>query len=172
MLTLISRCSTGWWSSWSSSTRAASPWSITTSPTGSHTSSVRDGHPCHPCHVSRSSLSRVTTILVTEVAEYVFLCLFLTEMFVRIYALGPRIYFESSFNRWYLNSFNREIFVLKIYLFKNTGLTVRWSAQVYLKWYTQRSGESRKYMDAKIQISVHLQEVYLQRCKVFLNLKH
>ena len=34
-----------------------------------------------------------------EIAEYVFLCLFLTEMFVRIYALGPRIYFESSFNR-------------------------------------------------------------------------
>ena len=36
---------------------------------------------------------------VLEIAEYVFLCLFLTEMFVRIYALGPRIYFESSFNR-------------------------------------------------------------------------
>ena len=34
-----------------------------------------------------------------EIAEYVFLCLFLTEMFVRMYALGPRIYFESSFNR-------------------------------------------------------------------------
>ena len=35
-----------------------------------------------------------------EIAEYVFLGLFLTEMFVRMYALGPRIYFESSFNRW------------------------------------------------------------------------
>ena len=34
-----------------------------------------------------------------EIAEYVFLGLFLTEMFVRIYALGPRIYFESQFNR-------------------------------------------------------------------------
>ena len=32
-------------------------------------------------------------------ARYVFLCLFLTEMLVRMYALGPRIYFESSFNR-------------------------------------------------------------------------
>ena len=31
--------------------------------------------------------------------RYVFLCLFLTEMLVRMYALGPRIYFESSFNR-------------------------------------------------------------------------
>merc|ERR550532_2936084 len=35
-----------------------------------------------------------------EIAEYVFLCLFLTEMLVRMYALGPRIYFESSFNRF------------------------------------------------------------------------
>jgi len=35
-----------------------------------------------------------------EIAEYIFLCLFLTEMFVRMYALGPRIYFESSFNRF------------------------------------------------------------------------
>ena len=39
-------------------------------------------------------------VLPSEIAEYVFLCLFLTEMFVRIYALGPRIYFESSFNRF------------------------------------------------------------------------
>ncbi|XP_044762300.1 voltage-dependent calcium channel type A subunit alpha-1 isoform X14 [Coccinella septempunctata] len=34
------------------------------------------------------------------IAEYVFLGLFLTEMFVKIYALGPRIYFESAFNRF------------------------------------------------------------------------
>ncbi|XP_047738439.1 voltage-dependent calcium channel type A subunit alpha-1 [Hyalella azteca] len=33
-------------------------------------------------------------------AEYAFLGLFLTEMLVKIYALGPRIYFESSFNRF------------------------------------------------------------------------
>ncbi|KAG5672200.1 hypothetical protein PVAND_002347 [Polypedilum vanderplanki] len=32
--------------------------------------------------------------------EYVFLCLFMTEMFIKMYALGPRIYFESSFNRF------------------------------------------------------------------------
>eukprot|EP00095_Tigriopus_kingsejongensis_P005232 maker-scaffold1237_size53912-snap-gene-0.7 protein:Tk05232 transcript:maker-scaffold1237_size53912-snap-gene-0.7-mRNA-1 annotation:"hypothetical protein DAPPUDRAFT_333049" len=33
-------------------------------------------------------------------AEFVFLGLFITEMVVRMYALGPRIYFESSFNRF------------------------------------------------------------------------
>ncbi|XP_031338410.1 voltage-dependent calcium channel type A subunit alpha-1 isoform X23 [Photinus pyralis] len=33
-------------------------------------------------------------------AEYVFLGLFLTEMFIKVYALGPRIYFESAFNRF------------------------------------------------------------------------
>ncbi|XP_070508106.1 voltage-dependent calcium channel type A subunit alpha-1 isoform X3 [Chironomus tepperi] len=32
--------------------------------------------------------------------EYVFLGLFMMEMFVKMYALGPRIYFESSFNRF------------------------------------------------------------------------
>lgn len=32
--------------------------------------------------------------------EFVFLGLFLTEMVVRMYALGPRIYFESTFNRF------------------------------------------------------------------------
>ncbi|KAJ8968302.1 hypothetical protein NQ317_013709 [Molorchus minor] len=33
-------------------------------------------------------------------AEFVFLGLFMTEMFVKMYALGPRLYFESAFNRF------------------------------------------------------------------------
>ncbi|XP_050506047.1 voltage-dependent calcium channel type A subunit alpha-1 isoform X9 [Diabrotica virgifera virgifera] len=33
-------------------------------------------------------------------AEFVFLGLFMTEMFIKMYALGPRIYFESAFNRF------------------------------------------------------------------------
>lgn len=33
-------------------------------------------------------------------AEYAFLGLFMMEMFVKMYALGPRIYFESAFNRF------------------------------------------------------------------------
>ncbi|XP_059351425.1 voltage-dependent calcium channel type A subunit alpha-1-like isoform X4 [Daphnia carinata] len=33
-------------------------------------------------------------------AEFAFLGLFMTEMFIKMYALGPRIYFESSFNRF------------------------------------------------------------------------
>ncbi|KAF2879670.1 hypothetical protein ILUMI_26498, partial [Ignelater luminosus] len=33
-------------------------------------------------------------------AEYVFLGLFMMEMFIKMYALGPRIYFESAFNRF------------------------------------------------------------------------
>ncbi|XP_075226266.1 voltage-dependent calcium channel type A subunit alpha-1-like [Lycorma delicatula] len=32
--------------------------------------------------------------------EYVFLGLFMMEMFIKMYALGPRIYFESAFNRF------------------------------------------------------------------------
>ncbi|XP_043464353.1 voltage-dependent calcium channel type A subunit alpha-1 isoform X7 [Leptopilina heterotoma] len=34
------------------------------------------------------------------IAEFVFLGLFMFEMFVKMYALGPRNYFESSFNRF------------------------------------------------------------------------
>lgn len=37
---------------------------------------------------------------VTDYAEFVFLGLFMTEMFIKMYALGPRIYFESAFNRF------------------------------------------------------------------------
>ncbi|XP_054271366.1 voltage-dependent calcium channel type A subunit alpha-1-like isoform X7 [Macrosteles quadrilineatus] len=33
-------------------------------------------------------------------AEYVFLGLFMLEMLIKMYALGPRIYFESAFNRF------------------------------------------------------------------------
>ncbi|XP_063695784.1 voltage-dependent calcium channel type A subunit alpha-1 isoform X3 [Culicoides brevitarsis] len=34
------------------------------------------------------------------IAEYAFLGLFMMEMWIKMYALGPRIYFESSFNRF------------------------------------------------------------------------
>lgn len=33
-------------------------------------------------------------------AEFAFLGLFIFEMLIKVYALGPRIYFESSFNRF------------------------------------------------------------------------
>lgn len=35
-----------------------------------------------------------------DYAEFIFLCLFISEMLIKMYALGPRIYFESSFNRF------------------------------------------------------------------------
>ena len=68
-----------------------------------------------------------------EIAEYVFLGLFLTEMFVRMYALGPRIYFESSFNRW-------EAAVLTFFSISQLGLTVSSSVQVSSRWSTPPSG--------------------------------
>ena len=36
----------------------------------------------------------------TDIAEFFFLGLFIFEMLLRMWALGPRIYFESSFNRF------------------------------------------------------------------------
>ena len=44
--------------------------------------------------------STVSLSIVSAYTEFIFLGLFLTEMIVRMYALGPRIYFESSFNRF------------------------------------------------------------------------
>lgn len=35
-----------------------------------------------------------------QYAEYVFLGLFISEMLIKVYALGPHIYFASSFNRF------------------------------------------------------------------------
>ncbi|GAB6022011.1 hypothetical protein CHUAL_006163 [Chamberlinius hualienensis] len=40
----------------------------------------------------------LTTFLVY--AEYIFLGLFVFEMLIKLYALGPRVYFESAFNRF------------------------------------------------------------------------
>lgn len=39
-------------------------------------------------------------IQFTDYAEYVFLALFMMEMCIKMYALGPRKYFESAFNRF------------------------------------------------------------------------
>ena len=43
---------------------------------------------------------KLVIIFSTDIAEFIFLGLFISEMVVRMYALGPRIYFESSFNRF------------------------------------------------------------------------
>ena len=39
-------------------------------------------------------------LLTADTAEFVFLGLFIFEMFLRMWALGPSIYMESSFNRF------------------------------------------------------------------------
>lgn len=45
-------------------------------------------------------LCNTNQFFVSDCAEYVFLGLFMSEMFIKMYALGPRIYFESAFNRF------------------------------------------------------------------------
>jgi len=42
----------------------------------------------------------VTVLKMTDYSEYVFLMLFMAEMFIKMYALGIRIYFDSAFNRF------------------------------------------------------------------------
>ncbi|MGH0154006.1 UNVERIFIED_CONTAM: hypothetical protein FKN15_040627 [Acipenser sinensis] len=41
-----------------------------------------------------------TVYMCSDYAEFLFLGLFLTEMFLKMYGLGPRLYFHSSFNRF------------------------------------------------------------------------
>lgn len=35
-----------------------------------------------------------------EISEYVFLSIFIAEMLLKMYGLGPRVYFKSAFNRF------------------------------------------------------------------------
>lgn len=82
----------------------------TTSPSGCQTSSV--SHCRKPreifgfsvlslCHIPPqwSGLKPACAVrLIPDYAEFLFLALFLTEMFLKMYSLGPRLYFHSSFN--------------------------------------------------------------------------
>lgn len=50
--------------------------------------------------IIHEDLKSLQNYIFTDYAEFVFLGLFMMEMWVKMYALGPRIYFESSFNRF------------------------------------------------------------------------
>ncbi|KAF4525433.1 hypothetical protein B566_EDAN004176, partial [Ephemera danica] len=65
-----------------------------------------------------------------DIAEYFFLGLFMVEMFVKMYALGPRIYFESSFNRFDCVVISGSIFEVIWSELKSGsfGLSVYWSS--------------------------------------------
>ena len=38
--------------------------------------------------------------LFAEISEYVFLSIFIAEMLLKMYGLGPKVYFKSAFNRF------------------------------------------------------------------------
>ena len=54
------------------------------------------------CVVSSNLLISILIILISfsDVIEYVFLVTFIFEMSIKMYALGVRVYFQSSFNRF------------------------------------------------------------------------
>lgn len=54
-------------------------------------------------------------------AEFAFLGLFIFEMLIKVYALGPRIYFESSFNRFDCVVIAGSIFEVRIGSIKTHG---------------------------------------------------
>ena len=49
-----------------------------------------------------SSLDGILIVLLffADVSEYVFLSIFIAEMLLKMYGLGPRVYFKSAFNRF------------------------------------------------------------------------
>ncbi|PRD33048.1 UNVERIFIED_CONTAM: Voltage-dependent calcium channel type A subunit alpha-1 [Trichonephila clavipes] len=76
------------------------------------------------CKFEKSSIS--------DYAEYVFLGLFISEMLLKVYALGARIYFESAFNRFdcvipYFKFVKTE-FLLKIKVICGSIFEVVWSS--------------------------------------------
>lgn len=50
------------------------------------------------CHTWSIVLTLKWFLSIAGYAEFLFLGLFLTEMFLKMYGLGPRLYFHSSFN--------------------------------------------------------------------------
>ena len=54
----------------------------------------------HNYEIKKTTMKIFNVFSFSDYAEFVFLGLFVTEMVVRMYALGPRIYFESAFNRF------------------------------------------------------------------------
>lgn len=79
-------------SSLSSSTLVQSPWSITTNLSGSLSVFVRT------FQISKIVIE-ISNEFVSVYAELVFLCAFVFEMVIRMYALGPN-YFDSAFNKF------------------------------------------------------------------------
>ena len=65
-------------------------------------------------------------LLFAEIAEIVFLCLFLTEMLIKMWGLGFEMYFHSSFNKFDCLVIAGSIFELVFTMFSNQsfGLSV------------------------------------------------
>ena len=54
------------------------------------------------CIFQFNSLDGILIVLLffADVSEYVFLSIFIAEMLLKMYGLGPRVYFKSAFNRF------------------------------------------------------------------------
>jgi hypothetical protein len=50
--------------------------------------------------IKLTEITDLCLLYISDVAEFFFLGLFIFEMLLRMWALGPRIYYESSFNRF------------------------------------------------------------------------
>lgn len=53
---------------------------------------------CRCSHLCVFNNGNSSFFFSSDYAEFLFLALFLTEMFLKMYSLGPRLYFHSSFN--------------------------------------------------------------------------
>lgn len=88
---------------WWLSTRCVWPLFTTTSPCGCQTFSVSDLKNSSKYELPSTLFHHVIVwlfvlVVAADYAEFLFLALFLTEMFLKMYSLGPRLYFHSSFN--------------------------------------------------------------------------
>lgn len=112
--------STWWCLAWWLSTPSAWPSCTTTNPTGSPSSSVGRHFLSGRWNLFWSH--GLFVFFSADYAEFVFLGLFLAEMFLKMYGLGFRLYFHSSFNcfdcgvsaLWFL-TIKEDISALRLY---------------------------------------------------------
>ena len=75
----------------------------------------------------------------SDTAEYIFLVFFICETAVRMWAMGHRVYFESSFNRCYAPMHKR--LHQKFQTLTFSGLTAWSSVEVCSKWSGRTSSQ-------------------------------
>ena len=103
-----------------------------------------------------------------DVSEYVFLSIFIAEMLLKMYGLGPRVYFKSAFNRFdcavstpHVDAFFSCNFRIPVFIRKSSNLQPRSQGLVSRK-FRKRFGLEKPFVkfrpaySEKLAFSFHM----------------